>query len=107
MIDSHCHLYELDESEWVNSGLEAMICVGADVETSLRSIELANKYPEVYATVGMHPEGIFNFQFSIYKQLLNLSKSKKTVAIGECGLDTGSDEEIELFKFSISYMQLD
>ncbi|TSC83506.1 MAG: TatD family hydrolase, partial [Microgenomates group bacterium Gr01-1014_16] len=56
MIDSHCHLYELDESEWVNSGLEAMICAGADVESSRMAIKLANKYDCVWATVGMHPE---------------------------------------------------
>ena len=102
MIDSHCHLYEIDEGEWGDNGLEAMICAGADLETSKKSIELAEKHPNVYATVGIHPEGIFNFQFSIYKQLLNLTKSKKVVAVGECGLETGSEEEVELFKFNIN-----
>ncbi len=106
MIDAHCHLYELPEEEWVNNGLEAMICAGSDLESSRRAIELAENYPNVYATVGMHPEAISEFHSLTVAQLRSevkkLISRKKVVAVGECGLDTGSEEEVELFKFNIN-----
>lgn len=98
MIDSHCHLYEVPEVEWVNNGLGAMICCGADLESSRRSIDLARKYLNVYATVGKHPEGGCEFD----ERLKSLARKSKVVAVGECGLDTGSEEEIKLFKFNIN-----
>ena len=63
MIDTHCHIndikYDLDVKEViyraVESGVEKMICVGTDLKTSEKAIELADKYSEIYATVGYHP----------------------------------------------------
>lgn len=106
MIDAHCHLYEIEESVWKNSGLEAMICAGADLETSKKAVELAQKYPEVWATVGIHPDGNTKFENLNSKQtlktkLLNLIKHKKVVAIGECGLDTDDPAEEELLKLNM------
>ena len=100
MIDSHCHLYEIPEEEWVDNGLEAMVCAGADVETSEKAIELAEKHPNVYATAGIHPEGMGKLRD--LSALLEMTKKPKVVAVGECGLDTGSEAEIELFKFNIN-----
>lgn len=100
MIDAHCHLYEVPEEEWKDNGLEVMICAGADVESSKKSIQLANKYENVYATVGIHPEGM-NEGGRDLSTWLEMTKKPKVVAVGECGLDTGSDEEIKLFKFNI------
>ncbi|TSC85280.1 MAG: Mg-dependent DNase, partial [Microgenomates group bacterium Gr01-1014_16] len=75
-------------------------CAGADVESSRMAIKLANKYDCVWATVGMHPEsGIMNNESC--EELRRLLKQPKVVAVGECGLETGSDEETELFKFNI------
>ena len=99
MIDAHCHLYEIPEEEWKDNGLEAMVCAGADLETSKKSIQLANKYENVYATVGIHPEGMKEPRDP--STLLGMTKERKVVAVGECGLETGSDEEIKLFKFNI------
>src|SRR3990172_8808041 len=101
MIDAHCHLYEISEEEWKDSGLEAMICVGADLETSRKAVELAEKHSEVYATVGVHPEASLKPQAPSLNELLKLTKHKKVVAVGETGLETGSEEEIKLFKFNI------
>ena len=96
MVDSHCHLYEIPEEEWKDNGLEAMICAGADLETSKKAIELAEKYPNVWATIG----SMTNDQATDPNEFLKLTNHKKVVAIGECGLNKGDDTE--LFKFNIN-----
>ena len=98
MIDAHCHLQEFDNPGEAISGLEAVVCCGAGVESSRKAVELAQKYKEVYATVGVHPEEIKDRDETELRKLL---KMPKVVAVGECGLDTDSDEEVELFKFNI------
>ncbi|KKS79063.1 MAG: Metal-dependent DNA hydrolase of TatD family protein [Candidatus Beckwithbacteria bacterium GW2011_GWA2_43_10] len=100
-IDTHCHLnFVAFKDDWketadqcVKAGVKKMIVVGADLETSARAVEICEQHPALFAAVGVHPHhshalrGITNFQFSIFKKLENLAKSKKVVAIGECGLD--------------------
>ena len=62
-VDSHCHLgYEgTDEdpetaiADAQAAGVEALVCVGTDLESSRRAVELAHRHPEVRATVGLHP----------------------------------------------------
>ncbi len=121
MIDAHCHLQEFEDIQAIVSsagkaGIAGMICCGADLESSKKAIEIAEKFEQVYATVGCHPDQIFNFKFLISSplsrfannQFLKLAKSKKVVAIGECGLDflpeTRKEEKSaqrELLKFNI------
>ena len=104
MIDSHCHLQEFEDPGRVIGGLEAVICCGADLESSEKAIEIAERFPQVFATVGCHPDAkVFDG-----KLFLKLSRHKKVVAIGECGLDflpeTREEEKSdqrELFKFNI------
>lgn len=98
MIDAHCHLQEFENPVEAMAGLEAVICCGSGVKSSQKAVELASKHKEVFATVGVHPEDIDDRDESELRKLL---KMPKVVAVGECGLDTGSDEEIELFKFNI------
>ena len=95
MIDSHCHLY-IDSSpqkqdelvkEAVDNGVDTIICIGIDVESSRKSVELADKYESVFATVGLHPHDAKKFSDSFLKELHSLSGHSKVVAIGECGLD--------------------
>lgn len=102
MIDAHCHLYELDESAWVNNGLEAMVCAGAGLETSRKAVELAQVNPKVYATVGVHPE---ESEDRDENELRKLLKMPKVVAVGECGLDLGGETEEELLKFNVGLAQ--
>ena len=62
-VDSHCHLGwegsdddpETDIAEAREAGVVAMVCVGTDVESSRRAVELAGRHAEVRATVGLHP----------------------------------------------------
>jgi len=83
MTDVHCHLGEgeIKNIEW------RVVTSGTNEESSKRAVELANKYPHVWATVGVHPEEITNFKFLIFNQLKNLLNSKKVVGVGEIGLD--------------------
>lgn len=113
MIDAHCHLQEFEDPGEVISGLEAVICCGAGVESSERAVEIAQKYKSVYATVGIHPEEnskskILSSKQILKSKLLNLLKLPKVVAVGECGLDflpeTREEEKStqrELFKFNV------
>ena len=63
MIDTHCHLYDdklypkLDEIilNAKKANVEKMICIGDNLNTSLKSLEIAEKYNNIYATVGIHP----------------------------------------------------
>ena len=95
MIDTHCHIndsrYNLDINNVIeraiNSGVEKMICVGVDLKSSERAIEIASKYENIYATVGYHPHDSKDVEKNYLYELEEMSKHKKVVAIGETGLD--------------------
>ncbi|MDB5259811.1 MAG: sec-independent protein translocase protein TatD DNase family protein [Candidatus Nomurabacteria bacterium] len=94
-FDIHSHLHDksfdedrdyiIDDMKNKNIGT---ILVGSDITESKKAVALAELHDNLYATVGLHPtdnmEEIFHEHISEYKELL---KSKKVVAIGECGLD--------------------
>ena len=93
MFDSHCHLqmeqYDNDRDEMIRRALDvdvSMICVGTDLETSKKGIQLAQKYDNMWASVGLHPNDNLNEKFNPggYEELL---KMPKVVAMGEIGLD--------------------
>ena len=89
-IDTHCHLnFSAFKDDWqevadkcVRAGVEKMIVVGADLDTSTRAVELAQKHKNLFASVGIHPH---HCQGEI--DIKELAKSKKVVAIGETGMD--------------------
>ena len=95
MIDSHAHLdfpqYDSDRDQLIkedfDNGIEAVVNIGVDLETSRKSIELAEKNEHIYATVGIHPHDSGNAPKNYLKQLEELASHKKVVAIGEIGLD--------------------
>ena len=95
MIDTHCHIndikYDSDVKEVISraveSGVEKMICVGTDLKTSEKAIELADKYSEIYATVGYHPHESKDAEKGYLYEFEEMSKNPKVVAIGESGLD--------------------
>jgi len=68
-------------------GVEKIICASSNIETSKKSVELANCSEGVFATVGIHPEDACEFDDNSLKELEFLCKNKKVVAIGEIGLD--------------------
>ena len=94
-IDTHSHIYyeqykdDLDKiiDKSLENNVKKIICVGVDIESSIKSINIADKYNNVYATVGYHPhESKCTSERYIY-ELEEMSKHEKVVAIGETGLD--------------------
>ena len=64
-----------------------MIACGCDYETSLKCIELAEKYDFIYAAVGIHPSEAHKIDYEDLSWIYDLAKHEKVVAIGEIGLD--------------------
>ncbi len=97
MIDVHCHLnfhsFEKDQDEVIKNafkaGVYAIINTGTKIDSSKKAIELADKYDNLYAIVGVHPHHADKLELETDwdEQLEKLTTHKKVVAIGECGLD--------------------
>ncbi len=101
LIDTHCHLnshkfkdnYEDVIKRALDNDVKVMIVVGFDHETNAKAIELAEKYPFIYATVGFHPTDAKDIKEKDFEKLIPLLKHEKVVAIGECGLDFYWDKD--------------
>ena len=95
IIDSHCHLTDerlfpmVEEivSGLEENGLESVITVGYDIQSSVLGVDIAERFDKVYAMVGMHPHDSQYMTEEIYDRFRALAKSDKVVAIGEIGLD--------------------
>jgi TatD DNase family protein len=95
LTDTHCHLnlkehFPDPESEIqrsLDAGVTTLILVGIDVATSARAIEIAERYPTVYAVVGFHPNYSASYSPADLQGIEELAKHPKAVAIGEIGLD--------------------
>ena len=94
-IDTHAHL-DFPEFKTEVPGVlgrakeahvERIINVGVDGDSSKHSVDLARKYPEIYAAVGMHPHSAKELDIESKGWLTALSNHEKVVAIGEIGLD--------------------
>jgi TatD DNase family protein len=91
-VDTHCHLFLNDEPEkWIEAarlaGVDRLICVGVDPETSARSLELAESHEGVFATAGMHPHDASAFDRAAGARIEELLGDPRVLAVGECGLD--------------------
>lgn len=94
-IDTHCHLnfhqFDDDRDAVVQRAREAGVAVivnpAVDLATSRQAVELAERYPGVYAQVGVHPNDSADFSAETVAALTELAQHPKVVAIGEIGLD--------------------
>ncbi len=94
-IDSHAHLNSEDfkpDLEQVldrarGAGVETIIVPGTTVESSLEAIALSDKYPNVYACVGIHPHDASKASADALGKIERMTEHKKVVAVGEIGLD--------------------
>lgn len=92
-IDTHCHLYLMDgePADVVSaanaSGVERLVCVGIDAETSARSLELAESFAGVFATAGVHPHTASAFDGQAGAAVEQLLASPRVIGVGETGLD--------------------
>ncbi len=101
-FDSHAHLddakYDTDREsvieEMKTGGVSLCMNIGADMESSKRSIELAEKYPFIYAAVGVHPHDTDGMTEKDIDRLREMSKHPKVKAIGEIGLDYYYDNSL-------------
>ena len=95
MIDAHSHLeneaFDDDREEIIArmdaDGLDAVVNVGSDIETSRAVVDLAKKHDKLYAVVGVHPQEADSYNPEVREELVELAKDEKVLAIGECGLD--------------------
>lgn len=95
IFDTHAHYddeaFQEDRDELLNSlsthGIEAVVNVGASIQTTKNTLELMKKYPFVYGAVGVHPSETEELNDNLMDWLKHVSGEKKVVAIGEIGLD--------------------
>jgi TatD DNase family protein len=93
-VDSHCHINfpelasRLPEifGKMADNRVSHALCVSVDLPDFPQVLDLAEKYPNVYASVGVHPDYEETPEPSV-EQLVELSRHPKIVAIGETGLD--------------------
>ncbi len=97
LVDSHCHLDLLDLSPFggsldraidtaIKAEVKKMLCISVDMEKIPQIIRLAEQYPMVYASVGVHPSEDKGEEVDPAR-LLEYAKHPKVIAIGETGLD--------------------
>ena len=93
VVDTHCHLFLMDQEPAVAvetaraAGVERLICVGVDVETSERSLQIAIEIEGVFASAGVHPHDADGFDDTAAARVEELLREPRVVGVGECGLD--------------------
>ena len=94
-IDTHCHLDEesftQDCAETVqraiDAGVKTMLAVGITLDSCRRVLELTQRFPNVYAVIGLHPNYVTVAQPGDWERIVELMRSPKVVGLGETGLD--------------------
>ena len=105
LIDSHCHLedetYKNNLDEIIlranNVGVKKLVCIGTDLKTSIQAIEIANKYENVYAIIGIFPE-YAKKEFKNISAIEELACNEKVIAIGEIGFDFHTHSKAEMYE---------
>ena len=101
IFDTHAHYDDdaFDEDRDVllsgmkEAGVEYIVNIGASMASSKRSVALAEKYPFMYAAVGVHPDEVGELDEEKFATLKEWAKHEKVKAIGEIGLDYYWDKE--------------
>ncbi len=97
LIDSHCHLNLIDYDALgadmhtvvrhaLDNQVLQMLCVGTNKATSEAAIHIAEQFPEVWASIGIHPNEVLETE-PTFEELALLAAHAKVIAIGETGLD--------------------
>jgi len=87
------------------AGVTRIITIGTSIESSRRAIELAEKYPNIFAVIGVHPTYAGETPDDVMTPLRELAKNPRVVALGESGLDYHSlpskeaakDKKVQVF----------
>ena len=91
LVETHAHLDYPDFANDLNDVLRRaadaevtrIITIGTSVESSRRAIDLAEKYPAVYAAIGVHPTYVEEAEEDVFTPLRELAKNPRVVGIGE------------------------
>jgi len=106
LIETHAHLdypdFASDLDDVLRRATEAavtrIITIGTSVESSQRAIDLAEKYSNIYAVIGVHPTYAEQAEEDVITPLRELAKSRRVAAIGETGLDYHNLPSVEAAK---------
>lgn len=113
-IDTHCHLSKKDYEDISkviednrNANVLRIIISGCTREDLDETIEIITNYPDVYATIGYHPEEADNIEEQDLVKLEQLLSLEKIIGIGEIGLDyhyssENKEKQQQLFKYQLS-----
>ena len=117
LVDSHCHLDRIDLTPYDNdlgnaikaaeeNGVERILCVAIDRGNIPDVLAIAERFPNVYASVGVHPNEDDPVEVTA-EELLRLAQHPRVIAIGETGLDyfrsdEGQEWQIQRFRNHIS-----
>jgi TatD DNase family protein len=113
IIETHAHLdypdFAADFDDVLRRANEAevtrIITIGTSIESSRRAIELAEKYPNIFAVIGVHPTYAREAPDDVMTPLRELAKNPRVVGLGESGLDYHSlpsreaakDKKVQVF----------
>ncbi len=94
LVDSHCHLddekFDADREQVMErareAGVETMMAIGTGGALDVAILQ-AERYPFVYATIGVHPHDASKATAETFARLRDLAQHPKVLAIGEIGLD--------------------
>ncbi|MBQ1249720.1 MAG: TatD family hydrolase [Selenomonadales bacterium] len=111
LVDTHAHIdeegfaYDFDEmlERAYANDVKYVVNIGANMDESRVSIELADKYESIYATVGVHPHDVEEINDKALDQLAQWCKHDKVVAVGEIGLDyfrSQTSKEMQAYAFA-------
>ncbi len=94
LVDSHCHLDSFDDAEIPevvararDAGVERMVTIGVHADQSAAIHSLVERFPEVWGTVGVHPQRVGEAPLPSVAELLALADHPRVVGLGESGLD--------------------
>ncbi len=95
LVETHAHLdypdfaNDFDEvlDRAAEAGVTRIVTIGTSVESSQRAVDLAEKYPNIFAVIGVHPTYAGEADEDVITPLRELARSPRVVALGEAGLD--------------------
>jgi TatD DNase family protein len=115
LTDTHCHLnlniFQEDLPQILSraweAGIHRILVPGIDLETSRLAVELADRHPNLYAAVGIHPGDASTWNTETLPVLRELAQHPKTAAIGEIGLDYYRDRSPRPLQQEVFWTQLE
>lgn len=104
LFDTHSHYndekFDEDREEIIKatfeSGVDKFMCIGYNIESSRKAIEIAESHENIYCTCGVSPNDIEGLRLEDLKQIEEMAKNPKVLAIGEIGLDYYWEKDINM-----------